>query len=79
MMQDHSAINEDEQSDVSKPDKSLIGTGEERKELFDQISISMNLNQTIDPKTICSVPESKVTLDTPEGKTGYHRQHPIIR
>ncbi|SAL98425.1 hypothetical protein [Absidia glauca] len=68
---------DDEEEDIPKPDESPAGTEQQRKDFFSQIDESMDLNQKVDPKSFCSVPESKVTLDTPEGKTCYRRQYPI--
>ncbi|SAM02503.1 hypothetical protein [Absidia glauca] len=68
---------EEEISDIPEPDHSPAGTEQEQNHFFEQIKESMQNNLKIDPKSFCSVPESKVTLDTPEGKTCYRRQYPI--
>ena len=57
--------------DLPTPDESPYGTTEDRGKFWQIIKPSIEANESIPINSACTLPESVVRLDTPEGKYSY--------
>ncbi|KAG0162196.1 hypothetical protein DFQ30_002752 [Apophysomyces sp. BC1015] len=59
------------------PNDSPVGTEAEREKLMLALTPYIDANKSIPKDSFCTVPESVIELDTPEGVTSFHGQHPL--
>ncbi|KAF7720674.1 hypothetical protein EC973_006544 [Apophysomyces ossiformis] len=67
-------------NDIFKPNDSPAGTTAKRHVFFQAIQPSLHGNANIPSSSFCTIPESIICLDTPEGLTSYRRQYnlPVV-
>lgn len=63
--------------DEHEPNHSPAGSPEQHKQFLDAIQPYLQANAQIPVSSFCTVPESVIYLDTPEGKTSYCRQYDL--
>lgn len=59
------------------PNECPAGTEVEHKEFLGHIQPFIDQNMSIQPGSFCTIPESVITIDTPDGVTSYRRQYPL--
>ncbi|OAD76006.1 hypothetical protein PHYBLDRAFT_165981 [Phycomyces blakesleeanus NRRL 1555(-)] len=72
------SLSENTPDDVPEPNKSPAGTSEEQKQFTEAIEQSIRSNKLIPKTSFCTIPESIIHIDTPEGVTSYRRQYPLL-
>ena len=74
-------VNKDEGAitvpDDVRPNESPAGTKEDHDKFLENIKPFILRNQNIPTSSFCTIPESVITIDTPEGVTSYRRQYPL--
>ena len=63
--------------DVPQPNNSPAGTTAERERFTRSVQPSLDRNAQIPKASFCTVAESIIYLDTPEGVTSYRPQYPL--
>ena len=75
--QDEKSPETDIPNDVPEPNNSPAGTQQERENFIRAVQPSLDANAKIPSNSFCTVPESIIHIDTPEGVTSYRRQYPL--
>ncbi|RCH77713.1 hypothetical protein CU097_001430, partial [Rhizopus azygosporus] len=59
------------------PNECPAGSVAEHKEMLNHIQPFIDQNMSIKPGSFCTISESVITIDTPDGVTSYRRQYPL--
>lgn len=68
---------EEKVDDSVEPNNSPFGSNTERENFFAVVQPSIEANKTIPKNSFCTVPESVIHLNMPEGAVAHRRQYPL--